>query len=160
MMLWSRFLDKNPFSTDTSNNFKDKMRIKSTITITLVLAIVLTGIYPNDVKAQSKTVVVPDDFSSIQEAIDRALDGDTVFVKNGAYHENVRINKSISLVGENVDATVIDGNPPEGYRIPIKIQCDNVSVSGFKLLYGYTGISVEDAKYCNISGNRIANNQH
>jgi parallel beta-helix repeat protein len=28
------------------------------------------------------------------------------------------------------------------------------------LLYGYAGISVGDAKYCSISGNRIAGNQH
>ncbi len=76
------------------------------------------------------------------------------------YHENVRINKSIVLVGENVDTTIIDGNPPEGFRIPIKIESSNVSVSGFKLLYGYAGITVGEVKYCIISGNRIAGNQH
>lgn len=59
-----------------------------------------------------------------------------------------------------MDTTIIDGNPPEGYRIPIKIQCDNVSVSGFKLLYGYAGITVGEVKFCSISGNRIAGNQH
>ncbi len=44
--------------------------------------------------------------------------------------------------------------------MPIKIQCDSVSVSGFKLLYGYTGISMWDVKNCNISGNKIAGGQH
>ena len=120
----------------------------------------MSGFYLNDVKAQPKTVVVPDDFSSIQEAIDTASDGDTVYVKTGAYHENVRINKSISLIGENVDSTVIDGNPPEGYRIPITIESDNVSVSGFKILYGFNGIGVGAVKFCSISGNRISGNQH
>jgi len=112
------------------------------------------------VKAEPKTIVVPDDYSSIQEAIDNALIGDTVYVKSGTYHENLIIDKSLSLVGENVDTTIIDGNPPEGYRIPIKIQSDNVSVSGFKLLYGHAGITVGEVKYCSISGNRIAGNQH
>jgi len=112
------------------------------------------------VEAEVRTIVVPDDYVSIREAIDNAADGDTIFVKEGTYHENVVVNKSLSLVGENVDTTIIDGNPPEGYRIPIKIQCDNVSVSGFKLLYGYAGITVGEVKFCSISGNRIASNQH
>ena len=112
------------------------------------------------VKAEPKTIVVPDDYPSIQQAIDSASVGDTVYVKSATYHENLVVNKSISLVGENVDTTIIDGNPPEGYRIPIKIQSDHVSVSGFKLLYGYAGITVGGVKFCSISGNRIAGNQH
>jgi nitrous oxidase accessory protein len=112
------------------------------------------------VKAEADAIVVPDDYGSIQEAIDSASEGDTVYVKEGTYHENVVVNKSLSLVGENVDTTIIDGAPSEGYRIPIKIQCDNVSVSGFKLLYGYAGITVGEVKHCNISGNRIAGGQH
>ncbi len=112
------------------------------------------------VKADQKTIVVPDDYGSIQEAIDYASEGDTIYVKEGTYHENLVINKSLSLIGEDVDTTIIDGNPPEGYRIPIKIQCDSVSVSRFKLLYGYAGITVGEVKHCNISGNRIAGGQH
>ena len=111
-------------------------------------------------KVESKTLVVPEDFGSIQEAIDTALDGDTVYVKSGEYHENVGIHKPISLVGENVDATIIDGNPSEGFRIPITIGSDNVSVSGFKILYGSNGIGVGEVKFCTISGNRIAGNEH
>ena len=34
------------------------------------------------VKAEPKTIVVPDDYASIQEAIDNADEGDTVFVKS------------------------------------------------------------------------------
>lgn len=113
-----------------------------------------------EVKAESRTLVVPDDFCSIQTAVDNATAGDTVFVRSGEYHENVVVNKPLSLVGENVDTTIIDGNPPEGYRIPIKIQADNVSVSGFKLLYGYAGISANGARYCSFSENRIAGNEH
>ena len=127
----------------------------------IILSVVLVAISEVSItNAESRTIVVPDDYASIQEAIDNAADGDTIFVKEGMYHENVVVNKSLSLVGENVDTTIIDGNPPEGYRIPIQIQCDNVSVSGFKLLYGYAGITVGEVKFCSISGNRIAGNQH
>jgi nitrous oxidase accessory protein len=133
---------------------------KSTLMIMLVFLFVLVWFPRIIVEAEPKTIVVPDDYATIQEAIDNALVGDVVYVKSGSYHENLVVNKSLSLIGENVDTTIVDGNPPEGYRIPIKIQCDNVSVSGFKLLYGYSGISVGDAKYCSISGNTISGNQH
>jgi len=51
-------------------------------------------------------------YSTIQDAIDDASDGDTVFVYNDSspYIENVVVNKSINLIGEDKDSTVIDGN--------------------------------------------------
>jgi len=36
-------------------------------------------------------------YFSIQDAIDNAKPGDTVFVYNGIYHENIIIDKSIKL---------------------------------------------------------------
>ena len=44
-------------------------------------------------KAQTGTITVPDDYSTIQEAINNASHGDTVYVKNGVYIENPIINK-------------------------------------------------------------------
>jgi len=136
------------------------MRIKSIIIGILVLSIVLNSFPQIEVKAETKTINVPDDYSTIQEAINFSSEGDMIFVKSGTYHENLAINKSISLVGENVDTTIIDGNPPEGYRIPITINSDNVSVSRFKILYGFNGIGIGDVKFCSISGNRIAGGTH
>jgi len=112
------------------------------------------------VKAESQTVVVPDEYITIQDAINVADEGDTIYVKKGVYHENVGIDKPVSLIGEDRDSTIIDGNPPEGYRVPISINCDRVEVTGFTLSYGYAGIQVGAVKYCNISGNRITNAQH
>jgi len=48
-------------------------------------------------------------YTKIQDAINDASDGDTVFVYNGTYYENVIINKSIELIGENKNTTIIDG---------------------------------------------------
>jgi len=112
------------------------------------------------VKAEPKPIVVPDEYTTIQEAIDVAVEGDTIYVKKGVYHENVGIDKPISLIGEDRDSTMIDGNPTEGYRVPITIKCDKVSVSGFTLSYGYAGIQMGGVNYCSISGNRITNAQH
>jgi len=51
----------------------------------------------------------PGNYTSIQDAINDASDGDTIFVFNGTYYENVIIDKSVKLVGENRNTTVIDG---------------------------------------------------
>ena len=40
---------------------------------------------------------VPEQFSSIQDAVDYAIHGDTILVQPGTYYENVYINKRIAL---------------------------------------------------------------
>ena len=54
----------------------------------LVLAFLITSciIVPLPVKADPRTIVVPDDYPTIQAAIDKANAGDTVFVKKGTYY--------------------------------------------------------------------------
>ena len=42
-------------------------------------------------------------YSNIQDAINDANNGYTIFVFNGTYNENIVVNKSISLIGEDVD---------------------------------------------------------
>ncbi|MCW4015638.1 MAG: right-handed parallel beta-helix repeat-containing protein [Candidatus Bathyarchaeota archaeon] len=125
----------------------------------LVIFVVLVSFQQIAVNGQSNTIVVPDDYSFIQEAIDNALEGDTVYVKKGIYHENLGINKSIFLIGEDRDLTIIDGNTSQSYRVPININCYNVTVSGFTLRYGYAGIQFQGGENCTISGNKIADAQ-
>lgn len=68
---------------------------------------------PLPVKAESKTIVVPDDYSTVSLAIQNAEAGDTVFVKRGTYHEEaININKPITLIGEGMNETVLSLKPP------------------------------------------------
>ena len=40
------------------------------------------------------------EYASIQDAVDNASDGDTIFVYAGVYLENVVVNKSVNITGE------------------------------------------------------------
>jgi hypothetical protein len=60
----------------------------------------------------SETIVVPDQYPTIQAAVDAAQHGDIVHVRAGLYYENIEIPPRItnlSLMGENPASTVIDG---------------------------------------------------
>ncbi len=102
------------------------------------------------VKAESKMIIVPDDYASIQDAIGNASKGDTVFVRKGIYVENPVINESISLVGEDRATTVID------VTAGLKVESNNVTITGLTIYDGWHGISLS-GNYCSVSGNRITN---
>jgi len=76
------------------------------------------------------TINVPEDYPKIQEAINNANQGDTILVSNGTYYENVIVNKTISLIGENRNTTVIDGG---GFGRTVHIVADNVTIKGFTI---------------------------
>jgi pectin methylesterase-like acyl-CoA thioesterase len=54
----------------------------------------------------------PGNYTRIQDAIDAASSGDTVFMYHNLspYYENLEVNQSITLLGENETTTVIDGS--------------------------------------------------
>ena len=65
------------------------------------------------VRAEPKTWYVDDDgpadFSKIQDAINAASPGDTIYENNGTYYGNIVVNKTVSLVGESRENTLVDG---------------------------------------------------
>jgi parallel beta-helix repeat protein len=73
---------------------------------------------------------------SIQEAIDSAQLGDTIFVHAGTYYENVVVNKSVSLVGENKHITIIDGKYTGSV---IEVIATYVNITGFTIQNSGTG---------------------
>ncbi|MCW4045742.1 MAG: hypothetical protein NWE94_09540 [Candidatus Bathyarchaeota archaeon] len=82
-----------------------------------VLAVLMALVYlasiavfqSSPVKAQAKTLVVPDDYPTIASAIGNASDGDTIAVRSGNYQENAfYTNKSLSVIGEGYETTIIN----------------------------------------------------
>jgi parallel beta-helix repeat protein len=102
------------------------------------------------VKTEPATITVPDDYPTIQEAINAASDGDTVFVRNGTYYENIQIPKSLTLEGESRQATIIDGG---GYISGgMRAFADNVRISKFTIQHagsvyveGYVNMTFSDS---------------
>jgi len=57
-------------------------------------------------------IIVPDDFPSIQDAINHSNPYDRILVRTGIYKENIQINQQkegITLHGEDIQNTIIDG---------------------------------------------------
>jgi parallel beta-helix repeat protein len=101
----------------------------------------------------------PGNFTKIQDAVDNATGGDTVFVFNGTYYENVIINQSINLIGENRNTTIIDGG---GIDNRVYIYADKVNISGFSIqnsigYYDAAGLRILSS-HNTISDNIIRNN--
>lgn len=145
------------------------MSKEKSIKMLVVLVIVLfIGAYVVDFRVcnASKTIVVPDVYSTITEAIGKASSGDTIRVKSGVYPENIVIDKSLTLVGENPNNTVVvgTGNVERGMRTVFTVSATQVKIIGFTIksqnystssLHA-TGISVE-ADNCTITENKIYN---
>ena len=73
-------------------------------------------------------------YSKIQYAIDNSSDGDTIYVYSGIYFENVVVDKSITLQGEDRETTVIDGDKNDE---ALYVSADNCIVHGFTMKNGY-----------------------
>jgi parallel beta-helix repeat protein len=127
----------------------------------------------------------PENYSSIQNAINNASTNDTVFVYDDSspYIENIIINKSISLKGEDKNSTIIDGSKIgdvifvsanfvniSGFTIEnsgnvnrdagIKIQSKKNRVIGNIIQNNDDGIGLISASYNIITNNNISNNEY
>jgi nitrous oxidase accessory protein len=81
--------------------------------LVLSFLIVSCVIAPSPADAGSRTIVVPDDYPNIADAIGNATAGDTILVKKGLYEEKtLEISKTLSLVGEDANTTTISLHPP------------------------------------------------
>lgn len=81
-------------------------------------------------KVSPSSIQVPMQFPTIQQAIDNATAGATIFVANGTYREHLNINKSVAIVGEDRDMTIIDG---EDADYVVSVTAENVSIQGFTI---------------------------
>jgi len=100
-----------------------------------------------------------DHFDVIQDGIDAVAEGGTVYVYNGTYSENIIINKTINLTGEDKNITIIDGGGGNNYdAVYIEANWVNVSRLTIKNSGSFSdGIDII-SKYNSIFNNIISNN--
>ena len=93
------------------------------------------------------TITIPDDFPTVQEGIDAAVSGDTVFVRPGQYRENLTIITSgIALSGTQYK-TIIDG----AYVGPaLTVTADDVRVNAITFNNGGVEITGHDIEVTKI----------
>lgn len=134
----------------------------------LLLFFFMQSSVPTQLKpAEPKTLIVPDNFQTIGSAIANAIEGDTILVREGDYSEILTIDKSVTLIGENEDATVIRG---QGDLTVVSIVRDGVYISGFTVTTGEKSpkfvsqsslaqvpyaIALANVSYCNITANSL-----
>jgi len=115
-------------------------------TFTLASCVVL----PRVVSAVLSGVIkVPQDYPTIQEAVDAANPSDTILVSAGTYNEYVYVNKGLNIIGESATNTTVWSTDV------FEVHADNVKISGFKINSGGpgSGVALIDSHGCNISHN-------
>jgi len=124
------------------------------LSFSLLALIEITSDVQLNVKADTIHVGPGQTYTSIQEGIDAANPGDTVYVHASTYYENIIINKTINLTGENKETAVIDGM---GGFIVAFFKGDYINLSGFTIRNAEFGIWAYPSNYTRIEDNIICN---
>jgi len=68
----------------------------------LITVLIFAFVAPVTCTEASETIIVPDDFLSMQEALNAAKLGDTIYVKAGTYQGEIKVyTNGLRLVGED-----------------------------------------------------------
>lgn len=125
------------------------MTRSSIATALFIMGIVFTSLF-----SEHNKIIVPIDYLTIQEALNKANEGDTVFVKNKIYKENIVMPDNIMLIGESVDKTIIRGDNKNA----VVSGANYSTIMNFTIKRGGIGILSENTNMI-IQNNVIMNNK-
>jgi len=156
---------------------------RKTVQLIFSVSILLLMILPMRIpvtEGDPDILTVPDPYPTIQAAINAANASDTIQVAAGIYYENVIVNKSVTLRGEDSATTIIDANQT-GHGV--KMNASNIQVHQFTIRNGgnqyaclyvdsqgghviadnvltgsYCGIDMCECDGCTIIGNMLYDN--
>ena len=103
---------------------------------------------------------VPEEYPTIQEAINQARGGERIIVGEGTYPENIVINKTLKISGAGETASRLVGS---GYGAVVTIAAMHVEISGFTITSDENrsdyGVRAYSTGTC-ITDNTIANSNY
>jgi parallel beta-helix repeat protein len=136
---------------------KKEISFKPRKSVLIILLILVTSCLYQIKPVFSSTILVPTQYPTIQAALDHAAIGDTVQVAPGIYYEHVHVNKSVTIVGENLQTTIVDGT---ANGTIFDLDGSNIHISGFTIRNaGNTGNAITSSKETLTSDNHwISNN--
>ncbi len=121
----------------------------------------ISSLYGEPMIQAAHVIHVPNDYPTIQEAINAALPGTTVLVEAGLYEENITMQYGVNLVGENPETTIISGgysgnvitlDPGDSGQVYDQI------ISNFTLRYGADAIHCTNSASPHVRHNIIYGN--
>lgn len=126
------------------------------LSILFMLSLAWTRI---SVKANPQIIHVPEDAPTIQTAVDYASPGAIIMVAAGTYVEHFNITKSLSIIGQERETTIIDGSNSD---YVISIAADNVAIEGVTITKSVArpydgGIRVERGRGAVVNNTKIMN---
>ncbi|MCD4806843.1 MAG: right-handed parallel beta-helix repeat-containing protein [Methanococcoides sp.] len=99
------------------------------------------------------------DFSSIQAAVNAALDGDIILVYPGTYNENVDVNKQLNITSTDGSAATHVTSASSNDDV-FEVTADEVTISGFHVsgASSNNGIHLHEIENCIVINNKVSNN--
>jgi parallel beta-helix repeat protein len=133
-----------PFRKDVVNIVTLNRKLsRSAILVTIVTGLFLvqsSGLLIFNISganaAVNQTMMVPDNYTTINAAVGAASQGETIFVRKGACYENPIINKSLTIVAEEEEGKTIiigAGGLERGAKPVFTLAADNITLKGFTI---------------------------
>ncbi len=146
-----------PGEVDKMKNQKIKGHLVNFLVVLSFCAVLLFWVLAAGAKeAEGKTITVDDDGegdrTTIQAAIDAAEEEDTIFVYSGTYTEFITVSKTLDLIGEDKNTTLITSS--------VRITADGCRVSGFSFSKTYDGVEIYESSFNTVSDNIFDNQGH
>jgi len=139
------------------------------VQIILIIFLIMPGIAV--AQGNASVIIVNNsgegNYTSIQEAVRNAQNGDTILVSPGVYRENIKVDKGLTILsystlsGSQTDRTYVISAMP-GNAV-FNISAGNVTIEGFHIAgdpsgtdkYGNAGFYLENVQNCTLRDNAL-----